>query len=344
LPEWLVEEGIAEHRAILVAGGRIVAARVDWPGRLAPGLVADAVLVHRAAGSPRGTARFPSGEQALVDRLPREASEGAQLRLAVTRAAMAEHGRHKLAQARPTDAPPAPAPTLAQSLAATGRSPLPTGERVGRGGADNHPVRPVHRFAPDLCAEWDELWAEAWSGEVAFPGGALTVTPTPGLTVIDVDGTLPAPALALAAARAAAAAIRRFDLAGSIGIDFPTLEARSDRRAVDEALGEALSGWPHERTAMNGFGLVQLVARLEHPSLVHRLALDRAGAAARQLLRRAEGASQPGPRLLLVCHPALRAAVLPDWEAQLARRSGRRIEWRTDPALHLEGGHAQALA
>ncbi len=313
MAEWLIEAGIGETRAILLEGGRIVAARIDLPGELGAGLIEDAVLIARTAGSAQGTARFGNGEEALVSRLPRDASEGAALRLEVTRAALTERGRIKLAQARPTASAPRPAP-----------------QGDGR----------VVRSFPD--SEWDELWEEAADGTVAFPGGTLRFALTPAMTVIDVDGGLSPRDLALAAVSPLAETLRRFDLGGNIGIDFPSLEAKADRRAVDVALDAALADWPHERTAMNGFGFVQLVSRLTRPSLLHRIQFDSIPAVARRLLRRAERVSDPGA-LLLSCHPAIKAALREDWIEQLKQRSGRVIRIESDPQQSLSAAFAQAV-
>lgn len=317
-----MEDGIGEQRAIRAANGEIVAARIHWPGTLTAGQVEDAPLVSRAAGSSRGTARFASGEEALVSRLPKQASEGAPIRLEVTRAAIGEAGRTKLAQARPTPKPPCPAPGLAAALEAEG-----------------HGVKRVRRFP---VPGWEDLTGEAFTRTVAFDGGTLHLSPTPAMTLIDIDGTLPPRQLALAAVPAIAAALQRLDIGGSAGIDFPTLSDKADRRAVDAALDEALSGWPHERTAMNGFGFVQIVSRLERPSILQRLARNRTGAAARLLLRQAEGIADPGA-ILLTCHPGVKAKLEDAWLTELARRTGREIRVETDPALALEAGFAQAV-
>jgi Ribonuclease G/E len=166
------------------------------------------------------------------------------------------------------------------------------------------------------------------------------------MTVIDIDGVGTPREVALAAVPVIAQALAWFDLGGNIGIDFPTLQTKEDRRAVDTALEVALSDWPHERTAMNGFGFVQLVARLTGPSLLHRFSVARLGMAARMALRRAELAADAGTGrvLLLTVHPALKAKLNPAWLDELARRTGREVRIAADPGLAIEAAHAQLIA
>lgn len=325
--DWLHEAGIGEERAILVSGGRILSARVCWGEKVRPGLVAQARLVTRHAGSRRGVVRFDDGAEALVDQLPREATEGVSLTVRVTRAAIAERGRTKLPVVRPAPGEdPRPAPGLREELEATGAS-VKSVAITGRAFAENG---------------WDELAEQAVTGEIAFAGGSIIVSPTPAMTLIDIDGTLPPLKLALSAVDVIADALHRLDIGGSVGIDFPTLHEKKDRQHVDKALGDALIDWQGERTAMNGFGFVHLVSRLERASLVARNTRFPVAAAARALLRNAERVSEPGA-LLLTAHPRVLAAILPAWETELASRTGRTIRRKEDPALALSGGFAQGV-
>lgn len=314
---WLVEEGIGEHRALLLAGDRIIAARIEWPGTVAAGWVVAATLTSRSSGSPRGTAITDDGEEVLVTSLAKDAREGSRLRVEMTRAALAGFGRLKRAQGRPTSGSLV-RPTLAERLGA----------------------RLVRRFPGH---GWDGLVDEALGAEVAFPGGSLLFSPTPAMATVDIDGELPPRALSLAAVAQLAAAMRRFDLGGSIAIDFPTLAKKEDRRAVDSALGEALGDWPHERTAMNGFGLVHIVARLERPSLLHLASSQRARMVWNRLLRRAEALEGAGA-IELSIHPALAALALADDIAALERRAGKRVQLRKVATIALDAPHAQIIA
>jgi ribonuclease G len=328
--EWLVETGIGEDRAILVEHDTILAARLCWHEPWRAGAVSPARLDHRHPGTRRGAVRLPDGTIAAVDALPPDVTHGAMLTVRITRAALAEQGRFKLAQCRPAgDAAPCPAPTLAQTLA-----------------QEPWPVRVLGASDRDFDrADWQGLVDEAQTGLVDFPGGRLTISPTPAMTLVDIDGPPPVPPLARAAVPAVAAALSRLDIGGSVGIDFPGLETRADRRAIDQALDAALAdhGWRGERTGMNGFGLVQLVSRLSRPSLIARMAFHPARAAACALLRRAERVADPGA-LLLVAHPAVLAAIDPALETELARRAGRAVRREARAGLALHGGFAQAIA
>jgi hypothetical protein len=289
-----------------------------WPGGLEPGAVVEGVLVSRPRGSSRGRAGFAGGVEALVDRLPRDASEGAQMRFRVQRAAVGEANRVKLAQVHPTDEPACSAPSLAKSL---------PGASVVR--AFTH-------------GDWEEIRDLAVQGVVDFSGGSLHLAPTPAMVVVDVDGHLPPRELALAAVEPLARAICLLDLGGPVGIDFPTLEAKTDRKAVDAALEQALADFDHERTAMNGFGFVQVVSRFERPSLLHLVNGDPAGAAARLALRRAEALEGTG-RVEIAAHPAVVARLTSEWLTELARRMGLDVVTRADPTLASEAPHAQLV-
>jgi len=319
---WYVEDGIGETRVVRLEHDEIAEAYLAWPGELVPGTVVEARLLSCARGSSRGTAQLADGIQVLVEGLPRGASEGAEIRVLIMRSALAEHGRIKLARGRLTDAPLRIAPTLAQSLAEQGQQ-----------------VQVVRRFP---AGDWDGLLADAFAGEIAFFGGTLLLSPTPAMTLIDVDGEAEPKALALAACGPIASALRRLGIRGSIGVDFPTLTAKADRRAVDDALAHALNGWPHERTAVNGFGFVQLVARLERPSILHRASFAPATSAARLLLRRAEMVEGAGVTEL-AGHPALEPHLTPAWLAELRRRTGRELRFRADPTLAIEAPQAQLI-
>jgi hypothetical protein len=158
----------------------------------------------------------------------------------------------------------------------------------------------------------------------------------------DIVGTGYPLELALAAVDPLAKALRMFDIGGVVGVDFPTLQGKVGRKAVDAALAEALADWPHERTAMNGFGFVQIISRLERPSLIHRTSHSRTGLLAHQLLRKAERVEDAGA-VQLTCHPALRAKLKAEWLDELVKRTGREVRIEIDPGRALEGGFAQAV-
>ncbi len=319
MAEWLIEDGIAERRALLVAGEQVLAARIAWPGEFTAGTRSAGKLTAKLKGTRRGVALLADGSEALVDHLPPNATEGQTLDLVITRAALAERGRLKRAQAR-----------VAGADMSSPASPFPEG-------------RLVRRLPAGL---WDEVWHAASAASIHFPGGEILLSVTPAMTLIDIDGIGSPREVALAAIPAITRSIGWFDLGGNIGIDFPTLQTKDDRRAVDAALAAALASWPHEATAMNGFGFVQLVARLAGPSLLHRFAHHRLGMAARMALRRAElaaDANGAGRVIELRVHPGLKAKLKDAWLAELARRTGREVRIEADPALAIEAANAQLL-
>ncbi len=189
-------------------------------------------------------------------------------------------------------------------------------------------------------AGWDDLVEEARSGTVRFAEGELRIFPTPAMTLIDVDGHLPVEALAMVGAEAAARAILRHGIGGSIGIDLPTISGRAQRQAIGSAV-DAVMPQPFERTAVNGFGFMQIVRRRERPSLIEQVRLDPAATDAALLLRQAERAVGTGD-LTLTARGAVieRIAAHSAWVETLQNRTGRAVRLIADAAVK-GAGHAQ---
>ena len=301
----MYEAGIGEVRAALVADGAILEAAMERPAALRLGTVTPARLVELTAG---GMGRLViDGEDAVIPRIPAGVTKGATFVVEIVREAIPEAGRPKPARAVASDAPPRPGPDL---LARLSNGPWP--------------VRILRAHEPDAleAAGWSELIEEATGGEIAFPLGGLRLSPTPAMTLFDVDGPPPLEPLAVAAARAVAAAIRRHGIGGSIGVDFPTVTGKAARQAIAEAIDAALPQ-PFERTAVNGFGFLQIVRPRPRASLPELLRGDPVAATALATLRRLER-DPPGSPLHHRLPPAVHAriAARPDWLAELARRTG----------------------
>ena len=312
MPEWLIERGIGESRAARIVDDEIVEARILLDGIERSGTRLPARLI---ASRPRAIAEAAAQQYLLPGGAP-GVSEGAKLVIEVTREAIPGAEPWKRALAKIAKEAPAPAPELT-ALA----TPFPAPEDLlGKAG-------------------WNDLVDEARSGIVAFPGGELRISPTPAMTLIDVDGYLAPRELALAGAAAAARAILRLDIGGSIGIDLPTVAGRADRQAIGEAI-DAILLQPFERTAVNGFGFVQIVRPRRRASLLE-LAEDRAAFEARALLRRAALEGSGARRL--VAHPAVVKLLeaRPGWTSELARQVGGAISLRADAALPMSSGYAE---
>ena len=311
MPEWLVERGIGEMRAVLIEQGQIVETRVLLHGAIAAGSVVEARL--RQPGTP--AIAEAGGTEYLLPKGAPGVTQGAALLIEVTREAI-----------------PGPEPwkrPLARVSDGTAKVATLDGESV-----------PFPAPSDSLAeAGWWDLIDEARSGVIRFAGGELRVSPSPAMTLIDVDGQLPAEQLAVAGARAAARAIRRHGIGGSIGIDLPTVAGKAQRQSIAEAVDDILPQ-PFERTAVNGFGFLQIV-RPRRQASMFELAADRAAFEARAVLR-AAAFSGAGSRRL-VAHPAV-VAVLearPEWLDALARQIGGAVALRADPSLTISAGHVE---
>jgi len=335
LAEWIYEQGIGENRALLIEDGRTVEAHLEiFPAPLQPGDVLSMRVIEIQVPGKRAIVRrtAPGAApdtnpdfEAILEPLPDRTSLKSDVLVEIIREPMFDGRVHKRAKARP--APP--------EAAAGGASALR--DRIK---ATGHPIRTVDPYGPDLLedAGWSEILEQGETGQVDFPGGALSIIPTQAMTLIDVDGWLDADALALAAAEAAGRAIRLFGIGGSTVIDFPTMSNRDARKKVADAVIAGV-GEGAEATAVNGFGLMQIIRPRPRRSLIELVRDDPPRRAAFALMRRAERSGLIGAVTITAAPIVVRALEWAKADVQLALRLGGTVTLVADPKIALWGGH-----
>jgi hypothetical protein len=324
LTEWLFEAVPGSARALLIDGGSVIEALLELDdGRLRNGAVVEARWGERRSAG-RWQAITKTNGEVLVS-AARDVAQGERVLIEITREPILERGRWRPAQGVVSELQPRPGPSLHDRLEASGMA-----------------VRTVEHGGPDLlgAAGWSDLIEEARDGRIGFAGGELLMAVTPAMTLFDVDGDLAPEDLAIAGARAAAVAIRRHGVAGSIGIDLPTLPAKAARQAAADALDAVLPP-PFERTAVNGFGFLQVVRRRVRASLPELCTWRTEEVAAVEVVRAAMRTSGAGRRTI-TCHPRVAVHVTPAIRAGLQVCTGYAFDLKEDARLPYWSGHVQA--
>ncbi|RDV06375.1 hypothetical protein DXH95_02795 [Sphingorhabdus pulchriflava] len=272
----LWDAGPGEVRAGLVEDGKLIEFRIfrqlehlSMP--LAAGEKYSARVVNRT-GPNKALVTIGGGVDAILQPAA-QFTDGQLLVVEMTRAPVPEPGRWKLPLVRAVPDSQATAPLGWQR----GDSPEQSFARMMAAKADQlvcstpqvandlramvGDAKPVHIDADTIAdADFDSLAEMSVTGEFPIEGGMLTIERTRAMTMIDIDGGSGAMTLNLAAAREIPRLLQLLDIGGQIGIDFLTLPDRAARQALDAALTESCKKLgSHERTAVNGFGFVQIV-------------------------------------------------------------------------------------
>ena len=243
------DDAPGERRAAVVENGNIVEIHLQR----------DALWILGEYGAGRVDRKTPSGTYVIADdnselllRSKMGAPEGARIMFEVTREAIAEPGRHK---------PP---------------------EIILREG--------VHHEAPiDKDALWEARMASIGQSainasitegfDVAIAGqskvGDITISfqRTKAGLVFDIDGIGDAFAINMVAATEIARLLRLYQVGAMVLIDFVSMESKAQRTQVAEAFDAAslADPRPFERTAINGYGMMQVVRARPRPSVLDHL-------------------------------------------------------------------------
>jgi ribonuclease G len=246
LVELWLDDAPGERRAALVEDGQIVEIHIQRDGQFVVGEVGTARIDSKTKIGSYLTS--DDGREMLVRRGV-SMTEGSKAIYQITRAAIAEPGLVKLAEARVIDALPSPLPTAESLWEARLQA---TGAEMRRN------------------AEISDAFASALAGASQAGDATISFQRTKAGLVFDIDGTGDSVAINIAAAREIARLLRLFQVGAMVMIDFIAVESKQDRQAISDAFREASAADPRpfESTAVNGFGMMQAVRARPRPSVL----------------------------------------------------------------------------
>lgn len=295
---WL-DDAPGERRAALVEDGQIVEIHIQRDGQFALGEIGSARIDSKTKAGAYLT--VDDGRQMLVRRgVP--LTEGSKVVYEITREAISEPGLVKLAEAQLIKELPSLIPTADALWEARLHA---TGAHTKRNG------------------DISDAFASALAGSSQVGDATISFQRTKAGLVFDIDGTGDPMAINIAAAKEIARLLRLYQVGAMVMIDFIAVESKRDRQAIADTFREASADDPRpfESTAVNGFGMMQVVRARPRPSVLDILFGTRIASLSDEtqalwLLREASRSSGFGVRTITAPSPVAALLSSPQWQQQ----------------------------
>ena len=242
------DDAPGERRAAFVENGNIVEIHIQR----------DALWALGECGAGRIDRKTPSGAYVIADdnselllRSKMGAPEGARIMFEVTREAIAEPGRNK-----------PPEIILREGVC----EPL-----MGKDALWEARVASLGLSA--INASIAEGFDVAIAGQSQRGDVTISFQRTKAGLVFDIDGIGDAFAINMVAATEIARLLRLYQVGAMVLIDFVSMESKAQRTQIAEAFDAAsvADPRPFERTAINGYGMMQVVRARPRPSVLDQL-------------------------------------------------------------------------
>ena len=242
------DDAPGERRAAFVENGNIVEIHIQR----------DALWALGECGAGRIDRKTPSGAYVIADdnselllRSKMGAPEGARIMFEVTREAIAEPGRNK-----------PPEIILREGVC----EPLMGKDALWE-------ARLASLGPSAINASIADGFDVAISGQSQLGDVTISFQRTKAGLVFDIDGIGDAFAINMIAATEIARLLRLYQVGAMVLIDFVSMESKAQRTQIAEAFDAASVAdlRPFERTAINGYGMMQVVRARPRPSVLDQL-------------------------------------------------------------------------